>query len=173
MQTQFNEFIFQTNEIIVEHALNYYFNEIEGTGDEFDVALEDFPTWSREMFEKHWYYSTLMSNLFTLWRNAHCTKNNFLFSKNFKIILKNSEQHIEELGRYTHKLYLEEPQERRVANYWDEMYLEDRYYHQQNHQTTDIMFLIMHYAHIYVHRFLNADDFLERVELEKGNVILK
>jgi len=173
MEAQFNEFILQTNELIVQHALNYYFNEIDGTDDEFDVAINYFPTWNREKFEKHWYYRVLMGNMFTLGRNSHCTNDNFLFSENFKIILKFSEQHIEELGRYIHKLYLEEPQEDRVANYWDEMYLEDRDHHYANHQTTNIMFLIMHYAHIYVCRFLKVDDFLERVELEKGNVILK
>jgi hypothetical protein len=173
MEASFNEYIFQTNELIVQHAVNYYFSEIDGTDNEFDVSIKHFPTWSREKFEKHWFYTEILGNLFTLWQTQHRTGENFLFSENFRIILKNTEHHVEELGRYTHALYLEDPQEFQVANHWDEMYLQDRHYHQSNHETTDVMFLIMHYAHIFAHKFLNIDDFLEQIELEKGNVFLK
>lgn len=151
MDNNFNEFIAGVNELIIQHAVNYYFLYL----DECDISIDD------DKYCKQYWIQQINYTLFNIYPDIE-NPSHFIFSDRFNSINVTNEL-FDAMVLHTNNLYLSAGFEYDLINSW--------YYIFPNIQ--DNRFLIMHYAHIYTEHELTFDVLLERVELERRLIVLK
>ena len=151
MENQFNEFIVNLNDLILQHAVNYYFSYLNGC----NISIDD------DAYSKQYWIQQIKYTLFNIYPDIE-NPSHFVFSDEFNSI-NITDEVFDLMVLQTNKMYLSAGFEYDLINSW--------YYIFPN--IPDNRFLIMHYAHIYAENVITFETLIERVELEKQLITLK